>query len=179
MDGTVGVVSTPGLGSTFFLKLNLPAAAASFGKGEERPEVEAPARTPRRTRRLLLAEDNAINQKVAVHLLRKLGWAADVAPDGKSACELVQKHKYELILMDCQMPVIDGYTATSLIRSSEVSGTTARTPIIALTANAMEGERERCLGAGMDDYIAKPLQLDSLRRVLDRWSREDTDGVSG
>jgi PAS domain S-box-containing protein len=178
MDGTVGVISTPGLGSTFFLKLNLPAAAASFGEGQERPEAEALATAPQRTRRLLLAEDNAINQKVAVHLLRKLGWVADVAQDGKSAYELVQKHNYELVLMDCQMPVVDGYTATSLIRSYEVSGMTARLPIIALTANAMDGERERCLSAGMDDYIAKPLHVDSLRRVLDRWSREDIAELS-
>lgn len=113
---------------------------------------------------ILLAEDNRINQKVATRLLAKLGYCCDVAPNGLAALEALEKKSYDAILMDCQMPEMDGYRATREIRRRGI-----RTPVIALTAFAMEGDRDRCIEAGMDDYVAKPVQLEELERTLLRW----------
>jgi CheY-like chemotaxis protein len=117
--------------------------------------------------RVLVAEDNAVNQKVAVRMLERLGLRPDVAGNGLEALDLCASIPYDLIFMDCQMPEMDGYMATKIIRSRETSG--RRTPIIAMTAEAMHGTRERCLAAGMDDYIAKPVRLDALRTAIEDW----------
>ncbi|MBI5164422.1 MAG: response regulator [Magnetospirillum sp.] len=117
--------------------------------------------------RILVAEDNAINQQVAVGLLSKLGHRADVANDGAEAIVLVEKGDYDLVLMDIQMPNVDGLTATRTIRA--LPGPRHAVPIIAMTANAMAGDREECLAAGMDDYIAKPIDRHRLSTLLSRW----------
>jgi signal transduction histidine kinase/CheY-like chemotaxis protein/ligand-binding sensor domain-containing protein/HPt (histidine-containing phosphotransfer) domain-containing protein len=117
--------------------------------------------------RLLLAEDNAVNQKVACHTLEKLGYSVDTARDGRVAIDAWQSGRYDLILMDCQMPVIDGYEATRRIRALEPPG--KRIPIIALTAHAMKGADEQCLAAGMDDYLSKPIDRGQLTACLERW----------
>jgi len=117
--------------------------------------------------RVLVAEDNLVNQKVAIHMLRNLGFEADVAADGRAAVEAVLRGGYALVLMDCHMPEMDGYEATSRIRALE---TGRRTPIIAMTASAMKGDRERCLESQMDDYVSKPVSLDSVRAVLQKWT---------
>ncbi len=116
-------------------------------------------------RRLLVAEDNPVNQKVAQRLLDRLGYEVDTVSDGGAAIEAVQRVRYAAVLMDCQMPGVDGFEATAEIRRREAAG--SRLPIIAVTAAAMQGDRERCLAAGMDGYIAKPFQPGDLRTVLD------------
>ncbi|MGC4097383.1 MAG: response regulator [Nitrospira sp.] len=117
--------------------------------------------------RILVADDNPINQKVATKMLEKLGWHVDVATTGKEAVTALSRLHYRLIFMDCQMPEMDGFTATQTIR--QIEGTARHTPIIAMTANAMEGDHEQCLKAGMDDYIAKPITTPALKTMLTRW----------
>ena len=118
--------------------------------------------------RVLVAEDNAVNQKVAMRMLERLGLRPDVAANGREAVEMCAMLPYDLIFMDCQMPEMDGYTATAEIRKRQ--GSNARVPIIAMTAEAMEGCREHCIAAGMDDYIAKPVRLDELIEALKKWA---------
>jgi CheY-like chemotaxis protein len=117
--------------------------------------------------RVLLAEDNAVNQKVAVLLLEKLGYRVDVVHDGSEAVAAVGLVPYAAVLMDCQMPVMDGYDATRAIRRDE--GTERHTPIIAMTASALAADELRSRESGMDDHVSKPVKLDDLRRTLARW----------
>lgn len=125
----------------------------------------APAPSP--CGKVLVAEDNAVNQKLARKLLEKLGYESDVVENGELALEALKRGGYSAVLMDCQMPVLDGYQATERIR--KIKGPAAAVPVIALTASALKGDRERCLGAGMSDYITKPLRTDDLRLALERW----------
>jgi len=133
------------------------------------PSTAAPAPVPVRpaSTRVLLAEDNAINQKLATRLLEKMGCRVDVAANGLEAVQMSSQAPYALILMDCLMPEMDGFEATREIRMREGSG--KRAPIVALTANAMAGDRERCLASGMDDYLSKPFRADDLRAVFSRF----------
>jgi CheY-like chemotaxis protein/HPt (histidine-containing phosphotransfer) domain-containing protein len=124
------------------------------------------AQRTRSRNHVLLAEDNLVNQKVALHLLEKLGCRVDVVADGQAAIDRWRSGRYDLILMDCQMPTLDGYAATAEIRRLE--GGTRRIPIVALTAHAMKGAEQTCLDAGMDDYLSKPIDRNKLADCLDR-----------
>jgi CheY-like chemotaxis protein len=117
--------------------------------------------------RLLLAEDNVINRKVAQRLLERLGYEVDLVSDGRAAVDAWQAGQYDLILMDCQMPEMDGYEATREIRRRENGA--RRIPIVALTAHAMKGADAECLAAGMDDYLTKPIDANALRVCLERY----------
>jgi len=119
-------------------------------------------------RQVLVVDDNSVNQKVAARLLTRLGCRVDLAVSGREAVTLVTQQPYDVVFMDCMMPDMDGYEATQAIR--QLAGPVARTPIVAMTANAMQGDKERCLAAGMDDYLSKPVQPELLQAMLERWA---------
>ena len=139
------------------------------GNGASRNANETP-RKARHRGRILVAEDNAVNQRVAVGLLKRAGYDADVAANGLEALRMFAENRYDAILMDCQMPEMDGYVATRKIRQAEEGTSTdasARIPIIAVTAHAGPAEKDKCLAVGMDDHLSKPLRSDDLRHMLE------------
>ncbi|MDB5748527.1 MAG: hybrid sensor histidine kinase/response regulator, partial [Massilia sp.] len=137
-----------------------PPPQGGSARGEGKPRV----------RRVLLAEDNPVNVEVAKAMLESLGLQAHVARNGFEALEALRSSSFEAVLMDCQMPVMDGFAATAAIRREETDAGRARTlPVIAITANALQGDREACLAAGMDDYLSKPFTQAELAAVVGRW----------
>ncbi|GMV42021.1 MAG: hypothetical protein AMXMBFR64_37370 [Myxococcales bacterium] len=163
MGGELRVTSTLGEGATFWFDLELSMAPTSAT-----PVAPGPEQAPRlrREARLLVAEDNPINRRVVQALLGHLGLSCTMVADGRAAVEAILRERFDLVLMDVQMPELDGFAAIREVRARECTG--RRTPIVALTAHAMRGDRERCLAAGADDYLAKPLRLRSLHEVLER-----------
>ncbi|HTE05697.1 MAG TPA: response regulator, partial [Planctomycetota bacterium] len=149
---------------------------ATIGRLIDGRQPDAPAAAPvpkeplrASTVRALVVEDNLVNQTVAVRMLARLGIDSDIAVDGSVAVQILSARSYDIVLMDCQMPVMDGYQATGLIREREAKTHAPRALIIAMTANAMAGDRERCLQAGMDDYLSKPVRRDDLQALLSLW----------
>jgi len=130
--------------------------------------LDEAAREANAQRRVLVVEDNAVNQQVIARILEKLGCRVDTVGNGKEALEAAGNAAYSVIFMDCQMPEMDGFSATREIRNTEDDG--EHTPIIAITASAMHGDREKCLAAGMDDYISKPVRMEDIFSVLEKWS---------
>jgi PAS domain S-box-containing protein len=183
MGGEIGVQSTPGQGSTFWFSVPLPVdAQAPTGLPETSltetvsQTVNGMAARERSTPsggRVLLAEDNVANQRVAALMLERLGCRVDVVANGLEAIEAVSRVPYDLVLMDCQMPELDGFAATEVIRRREALG--EHVPIIAMTAGVMPGDQERCITAGMDDYLPKPVTFSRLGTTIDRWLRHPAE----
>jgi len=180
MNGQIGVDSEVGKGSTFYFNVEFGIGsgpvervgdtgdAMAFADEQTREAVAAgPDVGPPLS--VLLAEDSLVNQKLAIGLLLKKGHDVVVANNGQEALELFRTHRFDLILMDVQMPDMDGFEATKAIRELERDG--ARTPIIAITAHAMKGDRERCLQAGMDGYLSKPIRARALYNTIHRFTR--------
>ncbi len=175
LRGQIGVRSAPGSGSVFWFEVPFASPVAPRSAQREIPhssarEAAAPGLGEARPAgRLLVAEDNQINQLMAQAMLAKLGWECDLVENGREALDALREKRYAGVLMDCQMPVMDGYEATRAIRLMEQRAEhMPRVPIIALTAHAMEGDKEKCLEAGMDAYLSKPYSLERLQQVLDR-----------
>jgi len=175
MGGEIGLASQPGEGSAFWFTVALqrtqaPAAAT----------LEESSASLQWSNRILVAEDNPVNQLVVLEQLKSLGFAATAVSNGVEAMAVLETAEtpFDLVLMDCQMPELDGYETTRRMRAR--NGERWQIPVVALTAHAMQGDREKCLAAGMNDYIAKPFRVDSLRRVLHRWltpGEEDDAGA--
>jgi CheY-like chemotaxis protein len=187
MGGTIGAQSLPGAGSTFWITLPLIAGeqtqaqpTAAEQSASEPPVsvptlVDAVGAPPARSAaqavaaRVLLVEDNFVNQRVAVYMLAKLGHRVDVAKHGREAIDMLGKSGYDLVLMDCQMPEMDGFEATRIIRDRSSPVLDHEIPVIAMTANAFPEDRARALACGMNDFLAKPVDRPVLAGMLDKW----------
>ncbi len=184
MGGTIGMTSRLGHGSTFFFELPLPPAPAP---GPEPPEASSEGSTPLASTgpavplRVLVVDDNPTNQFVLASMLERLGHRVEVASDGREALESLRLALFEVVLMDCNMPAMDGYAATRAIRAQPAGGpaTPPDVRVIGVTAYALRGDREKCLAAGMDDYLAKPVTLDRLRVCLQPASAGAETPVAG
>ena len=181
LDGT----SRPGLGSSLWIDLPFDSLDPldETWPGEAREGLaERTIKTPE-GRRILVVEDEPINRLLAVSELEDLGYLVDAVPDGRTALRALAREAYDLVLMDCQMPVLDGYETTSQIRRREgegrpLPGGYARLPIVAMTAHALSENREECIRCGMDDFLAKPYATEELRRMLERWLRSGAEKAS-
>jgi len=163
MGGEAGVESSAGVGSTFWFTACFEVASEQSANVVDTVSVPT-VLSAKAGKRILLAEDNVVNEKVATRFLERLGYVVHAVPNGREAVDAWARGGYDLVLMDCQMPVLDGYAATREIRARENGG--ARIPIVALTANAMKKDELECRQAGMDDHLAKPLNREALARCL-------------
>jgi PAS domain S-box-containing protein len=175
MSGEIHVESEKGKGSIFrftavFEKSDIKLAGQFEKENKKSGDLKSGiSKSMKKETKILLVEDNKTNQMVATAMLKKLNFSCDIASDGQKAVEKLLSGDYDIVLMDCQMPVMDGYEATSHIRKQEKQNSLKHIPIIAMTANAMKGDKEKCLEAGMDDFLSKPVKIDILSEMLEKW----------
>jgi CheY-like chemotaxis protein len=150
-------------------RLPAPALADAIGRAEKNRQGES-------HKRILIAEDNGVNQKVALAMLKKLGYSAEAVANGLEAIAALRSIPYDMVLMDCQMPEMDGFEATEIIRQPGSDVLNPQVTVIAMTANAMQGDRERCMACGMNDYLSKPVRSEALAEMLERWLGNDSTG---
>jgi signal transduction histidine kinase/ActR/RegA family two-component response regulator len=182
MGGEVGVESQPGKGSRFWFRVRLGLIGKDEDTRESAREGNKVQPAERNSARLigsvLVVEDNATNRKVIEAILARAGLVVTMAEDGQQCIDILQRgHPFDLVLMDIQMPVMDGYAATEWIRQWEAAGKRPRLPIVALTADAFEEDRKRCLAIGMNDFLAKPIAVEALQAVLRRWLKAGAEGL--
>jgi PAS domain S-box-containing protein len=169
MGGKIGLISSIGQGSSFFFNLTLPQASHPTAPREHESKKTKQIKRP--GVKVLLVEDNLVNQKVAIAILKKAGCEVDAADNGQDAIQKIRIKKYDVVLMDCQMPVMDGFEATAKIRS--MYGSVSSIPIIAITAHAMKDDRKKCIEGGMDDYIPKPVNRQSLIDLINKYAGDE------
>jgi len=162
MGGEITVTSEPGKGSTFRFAIVLPVTELPAAASAASAVVPGAALT------FLVAEDNAVNQLVIEAMLKQLGHTVTVAPNGRDALAALARHDFDVVLMDCNMPEMDGYEATRQLRAGAAGVRDTGVTVIALTANAMDGDREACLAAGMNDFLSKPVSIQLLREAIER-----------
>ncbi|MEM8806570.1 MAG: response regulator [Cyanobacteria bacterium P01_G01_bin.38] len=167
MGGTIQVKSTLGQGSTFWFTVALSPAATSGSQASFSALTEPRRPVYSSTIRILVVEDAPTNQHLMMRILKTLGYQATAVSNGQQALDQLTTQSYDLVLMDCQMPILDGYEATRQLRQQEAGQ--HHTVVIGVTASAMVGDREKCLGAGMDDYLSKPIRMEALKHVLEQW----------
>ncbi|MDR1922533.1 MAG: response regulator [Candidatus Adiutrix sp.] len=170
MEGDIGAESSLGVGSRFWFNVLLEEPSHATEESASWRRRDEQAENAGHSLYILLAEDSPVNQMVARGILKKMGHHIDVVNNGLEALDALKRNRYDLVLMDCQMPEMDGYEATRVVRDPAGGVLDQGIPIIAMTAHAMTGDKDKCLAAGMNDYIPKPIKLDHLRETLSRWS---------
>ena len=170
MSGEIGVVSQVNRGACFWFEI--PVTVTANNNLNSEPElscVRSIETTNSKAMKVLIVEDNPVNQLVTKKLLERIGYSTKIATNGQEAIKFIKEESFNIILMDCDMPVMDGFSATRYIREWEQKSAYDKTPIIALTAHVLDSEKQQCFDVGMDDYITKPILADDLYQVVSCW----------